>query len=119
MIESAGVVGFHVVANRFAFSGTANSAYAINPLGSSGDAGLRTTDIVVAGNTFSGPLLAVVHLAGSYDGTGTASITDNSATGAARGLYCENITTAGQILGPIAYTGNALPAPQCGALVAP
>lgn len=76
----------------------------------------RTTGLVMDHTSFVGPFSSVMAVTGSYGGTGSVTITDSKAPGAVKGLVCNNVTVGSGVLGPIVFTGNAMPNPQCGAL---
>lgn len=83
-----------------------------------GTPSIMTTRAVISDNSFSGPgqVRAAISVSGSYKGVGAIEVTNNTSTGAALGLRCENTVataTLGGIAGPIAYSGNTMPAPLC------
>jgi hypothetical protein len=115
VVEAFGIVGLQFVDNVFTYSGPADQLFLIHAAGSSD---IRSTKIVIMGNTFDGAAkAAAVHLSGSGSGIGTASLRDNTSAGATRGLLCDNINQGGKILGPIIYSGNSMPPPACQPLV--
>ena len=119
-LYAAGIVGLQVLRTTINYDGANAIAQRIDGLavyGSSGTAGIRTTDIHVVDTVVNGPLRAVMQISGSYSGTGTLEMTRVSSSGPVQGLRCENISTGAGITGPITYVDNQLPAPLCSPLV--
>jgi hypothetical protein len=110
MINTSGMVGLYVQHNTLTYAGPPNVMAGINTVG----VPVRTTEIVVLDNTWSGPLAWVVRVTGSHSGTGTVTMADNTASGAVGGLKCESVDSGGQVLGPISSTHDAMPLPVCG-----
>jgi hypothetical protein len=115
VISATGLVGLYVRRNAIGYSGAlADTMWGLRALGSSGANGIRTTDVRVEGNTFSGALGAAVATSGSQFGVGTLDTSDNVATGATFGVFCDNFSSQGGVLGPITSTRDSWPAPRCG-----
>lgn len=115
LIYTFGIAGLLVANNSISYEGTAiGTVTGMIIEGSSGPTGLRTTDLVVSKNYFSGPLKWAMSISGAYNGTGSIAIIGNSATqNVSGGLLCRSGT--GGITGPIIYSGNSpFPAPVCG-----
>lgn len=115
VVTSSGLVGLNVRDNTITYAGpVVNVMRGVLALGSAGTAGIRTTDVRVDRNTFSGPLRAAVSTSGSNFGAGTLDTSDNVATGVTHGIFCDNVDSQGGVLGPITSTGDSWPAPLCG-----
>jgi hypothetical protein len=115
VVSANGLVGLYVRHNAIVYSGAlANAMWGVWALGSAGTYGIRTTDVQVEANTFSGALRGAVATSGSYFGAGTLDTSDNVATGATYGIFCDNYASQGGVLGPITSTGDSWPAPNCG-----
>lgn len=77
--------------------------------------GARTTNLEIEHSTFTGgsPVMAV---SGSYQGTGSITIVDSTATSnvqKAVGLQCSSPTASSGIIGPIVFQRNAWPLNSC------
>jgi hypothetical protein len=114
IVNSTGVVGLHVLRNTVTYDGAPDAPWGVLANGSAGETPIRTTDIVVAGNTWTGALHGIVGLSGSYGGCGTVSSSDNVVTGATFGLVCSDITKGSTVQGPVSSTRDSWPAPVCG-----
>jgi Right handed beta helix region len=115
VVTGSGLVGLRVRDNTIAYEGpVVDVMWGVLALGSAGTAGIRTTDVRVEGNTFSGPLRAAVSTSGSNFGAGTLDTSDNVATGVTHGIFCDNFDSQGKVLGPITSTGDSWPPPLCG-----
>lgn len=115
VVSSSGLIGLYVRRNAITYSGAqANAMWGVRALGSSGESGIRTTDVQVEGNTFGGPLRAALATSGSYSGAGTVETSDNVATSATFGIFCDNYANQGRVLGPITSRRDRWPAPRCG-----
>ncbi len=115
VVSSSGLVGLHVRRNAITYSGElANEMSGVRALGSGGTDGIRTTDVRIEANTFGGALRAAVRTSGSLSGVGTVDTSDNVATGATHGIFCDNFASQGGVLGPITSTRDSWPAPSCG-----
>ncbi len=114
VIYASGIVGL-LIANNFIFyeGNPESNVTGLTIEGSSGITGFRATDTVISHNSFSGPLKWAMSISGSYNGTGSVAIVGNSANqNVIGGLACSEGT--GGVIGPVAYTGNTLPPPNCG-----
>ncbi len=115
VVSSSGLVGLYVGRNAISYSGAvANEMSGVRALGSGGTDGIRTTDVRVEANTFGGALRAAVRTSGSLSGVGTLDTSDNVATGATHGIFCDNFASQGGVTGPITSTRDSWPAPSCG-----
>ncbi|MEO7735620.1 MAG: right-handed parallel beta-helix repeat-containing protein [Kofleriaceae bacterium] len=114
VVNAYGIVGLYVLRNTVTYAGASDTSFGVLANGSAGDAPIRTTDIVVAGNTWDGPIHGIIGVSGSYGGCGTVASSDNTVTGATFGLVCGNFATGSAVLGPISSTHDAWPAPVCG-----
>lgn len=114
VIYTTGIVGLLIANNYISYEGKSESnVTGLIMDGSSGATGFRTTDIVVSHNVFYGPLKWAMAISGSYNGTGSVAIIGNSADQKIMGgLVCSG--GVGGVTGPIVYTGNSLPSPNCG-----
>lgn len=114
VIYASGIVGLLIANNFISYEGTSESnttGFIIE--GSSGATGFKTTDIVISHNSFSGPLKWALSISGSYNGTGSVAVIGNSADQKVMGgLVCSE--GVGGVSGPIVYTGNSFPPPNCG-----
>ncbi|MBZ4421110.1 right-handed parallel beta-helix repeat-containing protein [Myxococcus sp. RHSTA-1-4] len=117
VIETMGVVGLFVERNTVTHAGAADTSYGVLANGSAGTNPIRTDDLHVNSNTWSGPLKAVIAISGSYGGCGSLSATHNVA--AAPGVLCQNATTGSMILGPLDVSGNTWLPSLCGTMIAP
>jgi hypothetical protein len=116
VVTSSGLVGLYVRHNEIDYSGQVpDEMSGVAAIGSAaGTFGIRTTDVRVEGNTFSGPLRAALSTSGSYSGAGTLDTADNVATGATYGLLCEDFGAPAGVTGPVTSTADSWPAPLCG-----
>jgi len=119
---AAGIIGLTV--DRVTMIGDKPYTLAIDLQGTKA---ITTTDLHITDSTIIGPWTTAVRLTGSYaGGAGTLDMTRVVATGSVRGLMCENVTHSvsasgyviGGITGPVTYTGNTMPTPSCGGLIA-
>jgi hypothetical protein len=115
VITTMGLVGLYVMRNTVTYSAAPGApAIGLQANGSAGASPIRTTDISVAGNSWTGPMSSVVSVSGSYGGVGSVALGGNTSHGSVGGLVCSNMTTGAQVLGPISSVRDALPAPACG-----
>lgn len=115
VVLTEGTVDLVLADNAVSYTGSATGMRGFNIKGSTA---IRTTGIIATGNAFSGPLFAAISVTGSYAGTGSIATIGNTTNAAVLGgLRCENIATAGMVLGPVVVTQNTWPAPVCGTLV--
>jgi hypothetical protein len=118
VLSSTGLVGLHVRRNAISYSGAlADAMWGVRALGSAGTSGtdgIRTTDVRVEANTFTGALRGAVATSGSLAGVGTLDTSDNVATGARFGIFCDNFASQGGVAGPFTSTDDSWPAPRCG-----
>jgi len=115
VISSSGLVGLYVRRNAISYSGAlADTMWGVRALGSAGTTGIRTTDVRIEANTFDGALRAALATSGSLAGVGTVDTSDNIATGATQGIFCDNFASQGRVIGPITSTHDRWPAPRCG-----
>lgn len=115
VVSTSGLVGLYVRHNTIIYDDHAAAGMCgVQALGSAGATGIRTTDVVVAHNTFAGLLLTAVGVSGSYAGIGTLNTIGNVTTGPTYGIYCDNVASAGTVQGPIVSTRDSWPAPLCG-----
>ena len=115
VISTGGLVGLYVRHNEISYSGALPDVmWGVLALGSAGTHGIRTTDVRVEGNTFTGALHGAVATSGSYFGVGTLDTADNVATGPTYGIFCDNYASQGGVSGPITSTDDSWPAPFCG-----
>ncbi len=115
VISSSGLVGLYVRRNAISYSGElVDEMSGVRALGSGGTDGIRTTDVRIDANTFDGALRAAVRTSGSLSGVGTVDTSDNIATGATHGIFCDNFASQGGVIGPITSTRDSWPAPSCG-----
>jgi hypothetical protein len=115
VVRTSGLVGLYVRDNAISYSGDlANVMWGVLALGSAGTDGIRTTDVRVEANTFDGALRGAFATSGSYSGVGTVDTSDNVATGATYGIFCDNYASQGGVLGPITSRRDRWPAPRCG-----
>ncbi|HEX5608873.1 MAG TPA: right-handed parallel beta-helix repeat-containing protein [Solirubrobacterales bacterium] len=115
VVTGSGLVGFYVRGNSFNYSGElANQMSGVRALGSSGANGIRTTDVRVESNQLSGLLRAAVATSGTLAGAGTLATADNIATGPTFGIFCDNVSSQGRVLGPITSARDEWGAPSCG-----
>ena len=113
VVYTIGVIDLHLGHNTISYGGPeANVWWGLRANGSAGAFGVRTTDVHVDGNTFSGALRGAVVISGSYSGAGTLDTSDNVATGATYGIFCEGINFQAGVLGPVTSTGDSWPAPS-------
>jgi hypothetical protein len=115
VVSTSGLVGLYVRRNAVSYSGAlADAMWGVRALGSAGALGIRTTDVRVQANTFGGALRGALATSGSYSGVGTVDTSDNVATGATYGIFCDNYASQGGVTGPITSTRDSWPAPRCG-----
>jgi len=117
LIYTEGLIGVLISRNTLKYEGPAPYlGGGIAMAGSAGTAGIRTTELVISHNSFSGPMKWAATVSGSYNGTGSLSFIGNSASPDVMGsLGCVGVASAGLVTGPIVYTGNlTMPAPACG-----
>jgi hypothetical protein len=115
VLSASGLVGLYVRRNSIGYSGELGDTMSgLRALGSAGAFGIRTTDVRVEANTFDGALRAAVTTSGSQSGVGTVDTSDNVATGATFGIFCDNFASQGRVLGPITSARDSWPAPRCG-----
>lgn len=113
IVEASGIVGLDVLRNHVTYAG-GPGFYGVWANGSAGEFGVRTTDVHVWGNTFTGPLRGVVGVSGSYAGAGSVGSSDNVTTGAIGGIVCSGVAAGSGVLGPVTSTRDSIPAPACG-----
>lgn len=116
VIETAGVVSLYLIHNAFVFTPLLGNAYGLLANGSAGTLPIRTTDIQLDSNTWSGRLRGIVGLSGSYGGAGTVTSWGNASAGPVGGIVCGNVYSGAQVLGPVTSTHDKLPPPNCGLL---
>jgi hypothetical protein len=118
IVLSTGLVGLYLRHNTLTYSGAETDVMwglrALGSAGGSGAPGIRTTDVRVEGNTFSGPLRGAVATSGANAGAGTLDTADNVATGPTFGIFCDNFASQGAVLGPITSRRDNWPAALCG-----
>jgi hypothetical protein len=110
VIDTVGLVGLSVLRNRVTYTGAVGNTYGVLVAGGGSNAapGIRATDIVVADNTWTGPLHGMLGLSGSYGGVGTASSSGNTASA---GIVCWNVAVGRGITGPLTSVRDATPGP--------
>lgn len=116
VVDTIGVVGLYVTHNVVTYTGAANVGYGVlaNGSGSNAVPDIRTTEIEVRDNAWTGPLHAVLGLSGSYGGSGTAASSGNVTSGAIGGIMCSNFSTGRGVSGPVTSTRDLMPIPACG-----